>query len=507
MKIFTAQQIRDWDSYTMQHEPIDSLALMERAATKFADVLMKTIGTELPVYFVCGMGNNGGDGLVAARYLAEKGYQVKVILVKYTTQVSPDFAQNLERLPAHLVPEEISAGFEMPHILDKAVIVDALFGSGLNRPLEGLAAEVVFLLNDLPCKKIAIDIPSGLFADTHTESKAIFKADHTITFQVPKLAFLLPENEQYVGEWEILDIGLHPEYYKNTYTDYYLLDPSLIQSLYLPRAKFSHKGTFGHSLLLVGSYGKMGAALLAAKATLRAGAGLVTAHVPACGCGIMQTTLPEAMVSVDINEYHLTQVPDFQTDTYAAIGLGCGLGQAPATRYMLRQLLKKAHQPLVIDADALNLLAQMPNEVKDTLPSYSILTPHPKEFSRWVGKSDDDFQRLQTLQHFAMAFQVYVILKGANTVIATPEGRLCFNTTGNAGMATAGSGDVLTGVITGLLSQGYTPEAAAILGVHLHGKCGDLALQVQSQESLIASDLIDYLGIAYKGCFDESAGT
>ncbi len=501
MKIFTASQIRNWDAYTMQHAPISSLALMERAAKVFAEALKEKVTSQQPLYFFCGVGNNGGDGLVAARHLLAEGYQVNVVIIRYSEKSSPDFDQSLEKLQAYLSPEEVSAIAQLPQVPDEAIVIDALFGSGLNRPLNGLAAEVVNSLNALPCKKVSIDIPSGLFADVHTEGEAIFKAQHTLSFQVAKLAFLLPENEQYVGEWQILDIGLHPAYYHDTPSNYHLLDEALAQSLYLPRAKFAHKGNFGHSLLLVGSYGKMGAALLATKAALRAGAGLVTAHVPACGYGIMQTALPEAMVSVGTHQYYLEQVPDFETDTYAAIGLGCGLGQAPATKYMLKKLLERVRQPLVIDADALNLMAQMPAAVKEHIPQYSIFTPHLKEFSRWVGKSDNDFERLATLQHFAMAYQVYVVLKGAHSVIATPEGKLCFNTTGNAGMATAGSGDVLTGVIIGLLSQGYAPESAALLGVYLHGKSGDLALQTQSQESLTASDLIDYLGQAYKTCF------
>lgn len=501
MKIFTAQQIRDWDNYTMQHEPIDSFALMERAALTLANAIKEKFRTASPLYFFCGVGNNGGDGLVAARHLAAVGYKVKVMIVRYAEKTSPDFEQALEKLATQLTPEDIFELAQLPHIAEEAIVIDALFGSGLNRPLSGLAAEVVRLLNALPCKKVAVDIPSGLFADMHTEGEAVFKAHCTFSFQVAKLAFLLPENEQYVGEWHLLDIGLHPTYYHNTPTDYHLLDATMIKSLHLPRTKFSHKGSFGHSLLLVGSYGKMGAALLAAKASLRVGAGLVTAHVPACGYTIMQTALPEAMVSVDKQKHYLTQLPDFQTNTYAAIGLGCGLGQAPTTKYMLKKLLEKVRQPLVIDADALNLLAQMPDGVKDDIPPYSILTPHPKEFSRWVGNSEDDFQRLKTLQHFAMAYQVYVVLKGAHSVVATPEGQLCFNSTGNAGMATAGSGDVLTGILTGLISQGYTPESAALLGVYLHGKSGDLALQVQSKASLMASDLIDYLGQAYKSCF------
>jgi NAD(P)H-hydrate epimerase len=497
MKIFSVAQIQAWDAYTIQHEPIESIDLMERASEAFVKAFCHHFDTEKEVNIFCGMGNNGGDGLAVARLLSQRGFKIKVYLIRYTAQGSKDFQVNFQKVKEIAYPREIEKAEDIPQISQEAIIIDALFGSGLNRPLEGLLAEVINVLNQSSAIKVSIDIASGLYADTPTEGKAIFKADYTISFQAPKLAFLLPQNATYVGKWEVVNIGLHLDYEQNTASDYHLLDTLLAKSMYQPRHKFSHKGTYGHALLLVGSYGKMGAGVLATKAALRAGAGLVTAHIPTCGYNIMQTAVPEAMLSLDDKANILSQIPDLKGEKYKAIGVGCGIGKEKLTEAMLKDLLKKTKQALIFDADALNILAEMPSELQALIPKNSILTPHPKEFSRLVGESENDFDRLIVLQAFAQAYQIYIVLKGAHSVIATPDGKLFFNTTGNPGMATGGSGDVLTGIITGLLAQGYSSESASLLGVYLHGKSGDLAAEVSGQEALIASDLIDYLGKAF----------
>jgi NAD(P)H-hydrate epimerase len=379
----------------------------------------------------------------------------------------------------------------------QAVVLDGLFGSGLSRPLEGLYAQLVTYLNQQPATIISIDIPSGLFADAPTPPESgVVQADSTLTFERPKLAFLLPASGAYVGEWHVLAIGLHPDFLTQVASPYQLLTPDIIKGSLRPRAKFSHKGTFGHALLVGGSYGKMGAITMTAHAALRAGVGLLTVQVPRIGYGILQTAVPEAMVFTDEHELHLSQFPD-DLSRYQCIGIGPGLGQAEDSRLALETLFRQKLPPLVLDADALNLLAA-DRLLRQQLPPDSILTPHPKEFERLTGPATDDFHRLHLLQSFCAEHTCYVILKGAHTCIGTPTGAFYFNTTGNAGMATGGTGDVLTGILTGLRAQGLSALETCQLGVYLHGMAGDLAAAVEGETSLIASDLYKYLGAAFQ---------
>lgn len=496
MKICSADQIREIDRYTIEQEPISSLRLMERAAGTFVRWVVDTFpDNRLPVHIVCGIGNNGGDGLVAARLLHHAGYEVTVYICALSPKGSPDFEANRKRLPGHgaIDVQVLEEGAPWPAIPTGALLLDALFGSGLNRPVEGYWAEWLNHLNHLHATRVAIDIPSGVFADRPTTTTS-FHADYTFSFELPKLAFFFPENAHRVGDWTVGAIGLHPEALAKTEVQTYYLTAALARPLMRKRAKFSHKGTYGHALLVMGSYGKMGAALLAAKAALRSGAGLLSLHVPKTGYAIVQTALPEAMVSLDAHELQFSEVPD--TTPYQAIGAGCGLGQGDLTTTALFQLIRQSRTPMVLDADALNLLARQPDEL-EAVPENSILTPHPKEFERLFGSSGNDFERHQLLLRKAANLQLIIVLKGAHTCIALPDGRSYFNSTGNPGMATGGSGDVLAGVLTGLLAQGYHPVDAARLGVYLHGLAGDCALRAQSQASLIASDLTAALGDAF----------
>ncbi|MEQ8706136.1 MAG: NAD(P)H-hydrate dehydratase [Phaeodactylibacter sp.] len=497
MKICSAAQIRELDAYTIEHEPISSLNLMERAAACFTRWLIATYpDQQRPVHIICGIGNNGGDGLAAARLLHHSGYLVTV----HTCQISPhrsdDFEANLKRLPGHgaIAVHPLTDGDPMPELPRGALVLDALFGSGLNRPVTGYWGKLLRYLNQLEAERVAIDIPSGVYADQPTEG-ATFHAHRTFAFELPKLAFLFPENAERVGAWTVGAIGLHPQAIAQAATKRFYLTSSLIQKLLRPRGKFSHKGTHGHALLIVGSYGKMGAALLAARGALRSGAGLVTLHVPKVAYPIVQTALPEAMVSLDDHELQFTAAPDLSP--YQAIGVGCGLGQSPLTRDALSHLIHQVDQPLVLDADALNSISKQ-EELLRQLPPKSILTPHPKEFERLFGPTSHDFQRHELQVRKARELGIIIVLKGAHTCIALPDGRAYFNSTGNAGMATGGSGDVLAGILTGLLAQGYPPEEAALLGVYLHGLAGDCALAQQSQESLMAGDLTEALGQAFK---------
>ena len=497
MKICSAAQIRKLDAYTIKHEPISSLELMERAAACFTRWLIQTYpDQQQPVHIICGIGNNAGDGLVAARLLHHSGYDVTV----HTCQISPnrseDFEANLKRLPGHGAIEAypITKGDPMPELPEGALIIDALFGSGLNRPVEGYWGDLLQHLNGLKVERVAIDIPSGVYADQSTEGVA-FQAHHTFSFELPKLAFFFPENAERVGAWTVRSIGLHPKAIAQAETPNFYLTEEIAKKLLRPRAKFSHKGTHGHALLIMGSYGKMGAALLAARGALRSGAGLVTLHVPKISYNIVQTALPEAMVSLDEHELQFTEVPELHP--YQAIGVGCGLGQGTLTQKALAQLVAQADQPLVLDADALNIIGAQPDLLK-VLPAQSILTPHPKEFERLFGPTPNHFKRHELQIQKARELGVIIVLKGAHTCVALPDGRSYFNSTGNAGMATGGTGDVLAGILTGLLAQSYSPEEAALLGVLLHGLAGDWALQRESEESLIAGDLPDALGLAYR---------
>ena len=492
MKIFNANQTRELDAYTISNEPISSIDLMERASHAFVRCFCDRFVNTRPVGVFCGKGNNGGDGLAIARMLSERSFDVQVFIIEYTTDESDDFKQNLIRLKTHLVPIFIKSSSDIPPIPESMVLIDALLGSGLSRPVRGLLVDIIAALNALPSKVISVDIASGLFTNKANEdTDVIVQPDVTISFQLPKLAFMMPKNVPFVGEWHTLDIGLSPTRINETETPYFYTDKDAAEKLIRPRGKYAHKGTFGHALLMAGSYGKMGAALLAAKSCLRAGVGLLSMHIPECGYVIAQTAVPEAMVLTDQSQKYLSNLQDLEP--YSAIGIGPGIGKEPATAEMVKALLKTVEVPLVIDADALNLLSENP-ELLSLLPTNTILTPHPREFERLAGKSKDEYERLELAITFAQKHQVIICLKGANTAVVLPNGQVHFNSTGNPGMATGGTGDVLTGVITGLLAQKYSPSEAAIMGVYQHGLAGDRAANKKGQSALIASDVVDCLG-------------
>ncbi|MCB0705680.1 MAG: NAD(P)H-hydrate dehydratase [Saprospiraceae bacterium] len=504
MKIPSAAQIRDWDSYTIKNEPIDSVDLMERASNTFCKWFKKRFPeTKRQVLLICGPGNNGGDGLAIARMLALDHYEVKVWLCRVSEGLSPDAQTNLNRLQAlRSIPiKMLYVGDPFPEIPDRSYLIDALFGSGLNRPVGGYWATLIEQLNQVSATRIAVDIPSGLFTDRAPDG-AVFQAEYTFSFERPKLAFFLPVSGAFAGEWETQSIGLHPDFESNIPNTYQYLTVDAIRARLHTRHKFDHKGSFGHSLIIAGSHGKIGAALLTAKACLRAGSGLVTIHAPKCAYEILQIGFPEAMCICDSHQFVVSDVGNLAP--FKAIGVGPGIGTNSLTERALHDLIERSSVPLVVDADAINILAKNYDWLR-ALPSGSILSPHPKEFERLVGPSASDFDRLNKLQQLAMEMELVIILKGANTAIADPEGRIFFNTTGNPGMATGGSGDVLTGILTGLLAQGYSSLDAALVGVYLHGLAGDIAAELLEQESLLSGDLIDYLGKAF-GSIRHSGG-
>src|SRR6187401_24167 len=497
MKILKADQIRSWDQYTIEHEPVASIDLMERAATKCFEWLDGHGWLVDPFKVFCGKGNNGGDGLAIARMLAIGGCKVSVYILEFGHRGTEDFQTNLAKL--HLYPS-IDIHFVQDennfHPLAKeTVVIDALFGSGLTRPSDGITSGLIDHINNSGCTVIAIDVPSGMSVDQSSKGNKIVNANYTLSFQCYKLAFLVAENAAFIGDVVILDIGLLPEFLASMENDLELIDRSIIRSIYKPRNRFAHKGNFGHAVIIAGSYGKIGAAVLSAKACLRSGVGLLTCFIPKCGYEILQTSVSEAMVMTDANSSIITKIDD-DVLKYDSIGIGPGLGTASETRAAVKDLLSVYKKPIVLDADALNGLSM--EKTLLSLPPGSILTPHPKEFERLFGECKSDFERIEKALQHAKLLNCSIVLKGHHTFIATASGKGYFNNTGNAGMATAGTGDVLTGVITGLLAQNYSSENASILAVYLHGLAGDIAVNEFSQEAMIAGDIIDNLGNAFK---------
>ncbi|HEX5172388.1 MAG TPA: NAD(P)H-hydrate dehydratase [Cyclobacteriaceae bacterium] len=494
LKILNTGQIRALDAYTIEHEPILSIDLMERACRAFVSWFVERFDVSNKVGIVCGTGNNGGDGLGVARLLFEWGYPVKVWIVKGSVPESIDFASNLKKISNHVEVNEITTAADRGLFHDRDVLIDAIFGSGLSRPAEGIYSQAIQCLNETKACRVAIDIPSGLMADAHSKG-SIVNADFTASFQLPKLAFFMPENYRYTGEWFLVDIGLKKSFIKEATSDHFFLQRKDIKRIKKIRKKFDHKGNYGRAMLIAGSYGKMGAAVLASRAAMRSGPGLLTVHVPQCGYQILQSSVPEAMVSVDEKEDSFSVVPD--TTQMDVVGIGPGIGQHKDTGEAFGKLLKTSAKSMVIDADALNILSANPDFQK-MLPPDSILTPHPKEFERLSGIWRDDFERLDKLKQLAAKLNAVIVLKGAYSTIASPDGKIYFNGTGNPGMATGGSGDVLTGILTGILAQGYSPIETAIMGVYLHGLAGDLAAIENGMDGLIASDLIEFLPKAFK---------
>lgn len=494
IKILSASQIKELDAYTIQHEPVSSIELMERACRAFTNWLVERYDATHRIGIICGTGNNGGDGLGIARMLHEWNYPVKVWIVRGGVKETTDFQINLHRLEGKILVNEITSEVKPEYFSDRTILIDAVFGSGLSRPVEGIYEEVIDCLNTIPAIKIAVDIPSGLFADQHSAGQ-VFRAHHTITFQLPKLAFLMPENHLFTGEWHLVDIGLSKKGLSETLTSHYYTTIKSVKRILKHRSKFDHKGKFGHALLIAGAAGKMGACVLAARACLRSGVGLLTTHVPKIGYPIIQTAVPEAMALMDSSDDHFSG--DYESDQFQTIGIGPGIGQHTDTKSAFEKLLGKYKKPMVLDADALNLLGTH-SELQLLIPAGSILTPHPREFERLAGSWSNDFERLVKFQRFAKKINSVVVLKGAFSTIACPSGNVFFNSTGNPGMATAGSGDVLTGILTGLLAQGYSAEETAIMGVFIHGLAGDLAAREKGMSSLIAGDLVDFLPSALK---------
>jgi NAD(P)H-hydrate epimerase len=499
MKIFTSAQIHELDKYTIENEPIRSIDLMERAAKALTQAIISEWTTSTPIVVFAGPGNNGGDALAVARMLLDYNYQVTTWLFNISSHLSEDCSTNKQRM-AEKRPKafiEVKDEFEPPRLEAGTLVVDGLFGSGLNKPLAGGFASLVKYINASPAQVVSIDVPSGLMTEDNAYNirANIVRADLTLTLQQRKLSFFFPENQQYIGRLKVLDIRLSPQGIEKMEANYTLIEENDIRPLLLRRSPYAHKGNMGNALIIAGSYGMGGASVLATKACLRSGAGKVTAHTPKQNNVIMQVSIPEAIIQLDRDETVFSEA--VETEDYDALGIGPGLGTSEQTALALFSQLRRSQCPTVVDADAINILAHHRAWIQQ-LPKGLILTPHPKELERLEGPSADSYERLTKACNLAERMQAFVLLKGHHSALCMPDGHVIFNSTGNAGMATAGSGDVLTGIITGLLARGYKQQEACLIGMYLHGLAGDIAVRDIGEESLIASDLIHYLPKAFK---------
>lgn len=499
MKILTCTQQKEADAYTIANNNILSINLMEKAASLIANEICKRWDQSHRIVVFAGAGNNGGDAVAVARMLFTKDYNVEVYLFNIKGTISEDCMTNIKRLQecGFTAYHEISNSFDPFQLFEEDVVIDGLFGSGLNKPLSGGFASVVQYINASSAQVVSIDIPSGLMGEDNSNNSRqnIIHADLTLSIQLPKLAFLFPENEDIVGEWKLLDIGISPEFIRQADTPYIITEAQDVSQLIKPRKRFAYKNNFGHALLIAGSNGMAGASVLAARACLRSGTGLLTVHVPVCNHDILQTAVPEAIVQNDVHELYFAEPVDL--DNYQAIAIGPGIGQEEETALATLDQLADCYIPAVLDADAINILSSHRNYL-NRLPKGSILTPHIGELERIIGKCNNSFERLTKAKELAAYLQCYMVVKGAYTVVITPQGKFYFNPTGNPGMATGGSGDVLTGIILALLAQGYQPENAARLGIYVHGLAGDIACRRMGEISLTASDIIDALPEAWK---------
>src|SRR5690554_1306653 len=501
MKILSKEQIYEGDKLTAERQQISSDELMERAGIQIFNWLhVRMQGAQVPIHVFCGIGNNGGDGLVVARHLVTYGYNVHTYVINCSTKRSKEFLINYDKIKdvTKKWPTLLSCKEDFPPIATDDIIIDAVFGIGLNREVDDWVKLLFQHFRASKAFTLAIDIPSGLSTDkAPKDENDVVWANYTLSFQTPKLVFFLPDTAKFTIEWEVLDIGIDREYLISAETEADLIGKNEVLPLYRPRERYSNKGQYGHALIVGGSYGKIGAVTLASRSVLAIGAGLVTAYIPKCGYHAIQASFPEAMVITDSDENILTKIEvDF---TPSAIGIGVGLGTEAKTIKAFEGFLKNNKLSLVIDADAINILSKKKELIK-LLPEGTVLTPHPKELERLIGTWKDDFEKLKKVKAFSKKHKVIVVIKGANTITVF-EDKLYVNTTGNPGMATGGTGDVLTGVITGLIAQGYNPLIASIFGVYLHGKSADIAVEHTGYQSLIASHVVESLGEAYLDLF------
>jgi hydroxyethylthiazole kinase-like uncharacterized protein yjeF len=500
MQILNREEIKFADEYTIQHEPILSIDLMERAARACVMQIMKRVDDSTPVFVLCGKGNNGGDGFAITRMLLERSYNCTAVLVNHTSDFSADCKINFDRLkethPDSIYEVNSEKDLESTRFTSLGVLIDALIGTGLNKPVSGLLKEVIEFANKNFTQIISIDCPSGLYIDKANDpDDRVIHSTLTLTFQYPKLSFLMSQNKWAVPQFEVLNIGLHPHLEHLIKARTFLLSGNTIKPLLRSRANFSHKGDFGHALLIAGNNSMRGAVSITAMACLKSGAGLLTVHSVDSALTALMHHLPEAMCSVDPNSEFICELPDLTK--YNVVAFGPGIGTEQETQDVLKKLLNYNASSLVIDADGLNILSQNKTWIS-FLPPETIVTPHPKEFDRLTEKHEHDMDRCHTALQFAIKHKIIVVLKGTYTCICMPDGSHYFNSSGNSGLAKGGSGDALTGIITGLLARGYRAPQAALIGVYIHGFAADLAIKKSSKESLLATDVVNKLGRAFQ---------
>lgn len=484
--IVTAAQQQLWDAYTIEHEGISSIELMERASKRWLEHARPFLKPTL-IHVFAGFGNNGGDALAIARMLHNEGFDVHLILCSFGKELSKDASTNLERLPEGIKISRPNSEEDLTQlgIRPEDIIIDGLFGSGLNRPLKGLFAATVEAINASSAQTLSIDIPSGLSADILPEGGfSAAKASATITFQAVKLSFLFPECAEYVGQWKVIDIGLSSGFIEHIELHGYLTNRSAAKKLIRPRSKFSHKGSYGHAAIVSGTKNTLGASILASKAAMLSGAGLTTLLSETEGINLKY---PELMVRA------LREADHWERKT---ICIGPGLGTNQDSRKKLLKVLEQSQGPIVLDADALNLLAAE-TELLSRVPKSSILTPHPKELERLIGPTRNSLEQLDKARQFARKYNIVLLIKRAHTVVINSDGQAHFNTTGNNGLAKGGSGDVLSGMICGLLAQGYSSLSSAVLAVYVHGHAADLAIHTTSAMSLHPEAVLSALPQAF----------
>jgi hydroxyethylthiazole kinase-like uncharacterized protein yjeF len=496
MKILNAQQLSEIDQKAIEAEKITSWDLMERAAKHAVDAILPLLKPKSKIHLFCGVGNNGGDGLAMAYFLKQFEFSVQVYKIAFSDQPSPDFLKNEKRLLKNEFKiTSVDASTEIDFAIeDDDVLIDAIFGVGLNRKLPEFVEKCIELINQSKAKCFSIDLPSGMFLNSlSSKTSAFVHPDVCLTFQLPKLPLLLPDYAQFVGQFQLVYIGLSAKAIQQSSTLYNYVDLAFAQTLYKHRKRFSHKGSYGHALLVGGQKGMLGSVLLASRAAMKSGVGKLSVMLPNCGHTSLHTYLPEAMaVHHDAKKY----ISFTNSSGYNAIGIGVGIGTKPNVVKAFTSYLSHVNQPILLDADALNILAEH-SFLLELLPKNSILTPHPGELKRLIGHWKDDFDKLTKIKAFAQKYEIIVVAKDAITCVCDGT-HFYFNASGNSGMATAGSGDVLSGIITSLLAQSYEALAAAQLGVFVHGSAGNLALKCESEESLIASNLTENLGKAFQ---------
>lgn len=464
------------------------LDLIENVSVAISDEFSKMFGTEKPVAIFCGKGNNGGDGLAIARLLSEKDYNVEVILLHNEKELSPSNKVNFERLPSTIKVSDLNVFKQANH--SNSIYIDAIIGAGLRGPLEGVEALCVDIINNSKQTVVSIDIPSGLGSQFNKLGDKVVKANLTICAAAPKLSLVLPENFKYVGDL----ITVKSKYSSYLIEEYDLpftfVDEEYACNLVPTRDRFSHKGNYGHTLIIAGGEGMLGAAILAVGGALRSGCGLVTAYLPRLHTSAMYAVHPSAMIMNDSTE-HFTKVPE-NLERFSSIGIGCGLGKRPDTHNALLSLIEECKVPMVIDADALNIIAGKPELLK-SIHRGSVITPHPKELARLIGEWKDENDKFEKSKKLSLETGLFIVVKGANSQIFTPTGEVFINSTGTPGMAKGGSGDVLTGIISGLLASGWSSLNASLFGVYIHGKAGQAAAEAKGINSMSSNDIIDYI--------------